>query len=98
MSDDYIPVKPLPVFRVEDLKKMQKSFNVGQRFECEAHVWTGTYTKMRKHTHAVIDGVYPYGLMLSFWHNNLKGRILCRRWISYTQIWLDRMAERISII
>lgn len=88
--------EPPVTLRTSHCAALRDSLRKGDDFEIETLVFSDvTQTQERKRVYSTIDGVYPSGIRVKFYHKNWQGKILLYRWLSYVQIILDRRAGNI---
>lgn len=83
---------------VRDCERLRDTLHEGDDFEIDTDVWDSIRDKVKKRVTTKIEGVYPHGLLLSFWHRTWKGKIKRTRWISYVQIIIERREGKVPYV
>ncbi len=74
------------MFRPEEIAEARRSVRQGQAISIATRISKGVAGDKIIRTMAVIDGVYPHGIMVSFRNPNKHGTAWLRRWIDYVDI------------
>lgn len=75
------------MFRREEIEEVRRNVRQGQAISIATRISKGAAGDKIIRTMAVIDGVYPHGIMVSFRNPNKYGTTeWLRRWIDYVDI------------
>jgi len=77
--------RPDPELTLKDVAAMRSTFRRGDLLRIRTVVWS-TGRDRRKVVDAMIEGVYPHGLLLAFWSCGYK----THRWISLVDLTIQR--------
>lgn len=69
-----------------DLKNLRGRYQTGYKIKIVTPVYVDSLRQKHLHVTAHIIGVYPMGLLVWFWHRNVKGLQQLKRWVSYLDI------------
>ena len=79
------------MFKPEEIVRVRNSMKTGQAISITTRVMTGPKDERIIRAEAVIDGVYPNGIMVSFRNfSRYGGQTWLRRWIDYIDILQSR--------
>lgn len=92
-------IYPTPMFYLKDCEELRRTLKKGDDFEIITEIWAGeAQGKQKRRIIATIDGVYPNGMQVYFYHKNWRGNVKCYRWLSYKQIIIDRRNGAIPFV
>ena len=74
------------MFRREEIEEIKRNLKQGQAISIATRISKGAAGDKIIRATAVIDVVYPHGIMVSFRNPNKHGVLWLRRWIDYIDI------------